>query len=86
MNRQIPDVLGACLGIRFVERGEEDNHILLKFLVEDDENWHEKELKISSYWLDDLIDVCERAKKRLKQEAIEDPNGWGYSFEPYEDD
>ena len=86
MSQQIPDVLGECVGIRFVERGENDNHILIRLITEDDENWTAGNIRLSSYWLDDLIGVCQRAKTKLKEEAIEDRNGWGYSFADYEDD
>ncbi len=79
----INDILGGCIGIRFKDRG--DNHILLQLMIEDNETWHETDFCISSYWLDELVRVCQRATTRLKNQAIKDPdvpNGYKFNLTP----
>lgn len=83
------DELGDCCGVRFIRRGEKDNHILIQLLTEDDENWIVSDYDISSYWIDDLIDVLTCSKKRLEIEAnpdIENTRQYGWKFRVRSDD
>lgn len=72
---------GACVGVDLVPRGSADRHILVKILIEDDENWIEK-LSISSYWLDEMIDQLITARDYChKQERDTVNGGWnGWRF------
>jgi hypothetical protein len=72
------DVLGECIGLRFKDRG--DGGILIQLLIEDDENWYEKDFIIHSYWIKDLKEVIELAEVKLEQQANKDSDGWGYTF------
>lgn len=58
-----PDILGACLGIRFEDRG--DGGVLVRLMVEDDGHWHEKDVCVSEYWLADLEKVVKKARTAL---------------------
>lgn len=61
-----PDVKSEITGITFEDRDSKGDKILVRFWVEDDENWHKTNLVMSNYWLDDLIKTCKKAKKYLK--------------------
>lgn len=74
----IADCKGECVGIRFVPRGKDDNHIIIKLLVEDDGNWYESGSSMNSYWLKDLIKVCKQAKVVLDSKAKRED--FGYKF------
>lgn len=76
-------VVGKCLGVSFEPRGPNDNHICIRLLVEDDENWIPTSLNVSSYWLDDLIETLQRAKIMLEAEGVPcvvDGRQWGWDF------
>lgn len=77
MKKAISDVLGECVGVRFSER-DDDNHIVLKFMIEDSWEWDEEKFSVSSYWIDDLIDVCNRTKAKLDCQAKK--KLYGYEF------
>jgi hypothetical protein len=68
-----------AFGVRFTARGENDPHLLVTVLLEDDEHWHEK-MTFSSFWLNDLISVLEAARARLERAADKNPQGWGYQL------
>ena len=76
--KDINDVLKRCIGIRFKRRNSDNPHICICLMIEDDGNWNEKDYFISSYWLDELIDVATEAKKRLEQEAEPDEEGFRF--------
>jgi hypothetical protein len=59
---------GDCMGVRVKERGENDSHLQVTLLVEDDENWFEKQT-FDSYWIDELIEQLECAKHYLETQT-----------------
>ena len=81
-------ILGKCLGVEFVARGEhsvseyvgkeKDKHIVIQLLVEDDGIWHKVGNGFSSFWLDDLIEVLNKARKIL--DTMPEDNGVGHKF------
>lgn len=60
---QEPEVHGQCFGLDIEHRN--DAGALLRIVIEDDENWHRKDVYFDEFWLDDLIYVCNKAKKVL---------------------
>lgn len=59
------DILGKCFGVRIEHRTDAPND-LVTLLVEDDGNWHVKEMAFDAGWLDDLISVLQAAKQTAK--------------------
>lgn len=72
------DIKRTVFGIRFDKRGENDRHVVLRLLGEDDGNWFDRDVYFSSFWLDELIRVLEQAKRDM-QEGCESEQ-WGYKF------
>jgi len=72
---------GECKGVRLEKRGENDNHIIVKILTEDDESWFESD-KFSSYWIDEMIEKLQEAKKYIESQEpdIYDNRQYGYRF------
>lgn len=56
---------GNCKGVRLKKRGADDNHISVQLLTEDDEMWYEGD-SFSSYWIDELIEQLQNAKKFIE--------------------
>lgn len=73
------EIKGQQFGVRFVPRGDKDDHICIQLLSEDDEQWFETGSYFSSHWLDDLIAVLKKAKEEMKSNAKKDGN-YGYKF------
>lgn len=65
------EILGDCFGVRLEQRGRNDKHVLVRLLSEDDEHWIESDYTISSYWLDDMLDVLSRVKHALEGSQFE---------------
>jgi hypothetical protein len=79
------ELKGIQFGVRFVERGPKDKHVCIQLLSEDDETWFEVGNSFSSFWLDDLIQVLERAKALMasnpnQNHVFETDSGCGYRF------
>jgi hypothetical protein len=67
---RIKEFKGECVGIRLTQRAENDLHICFTTLVEDDENWYEKDGgSFSSHWLNENISVLQEAKDWLEKNA-----------------
>lgn len=65
--------LGSCIGVVLIPRGIKDDHILMKFLVEDDEYWYlSSNQGISSSWLKEYLAALKAAKKWLKENCDPD--------------
>jgi hypothetical protein len=75
-------VMGAIHGVLFRKRGENDNHVALWHMIEDDGTWHVGEFSgsTSSAWIDDLVKVYQKAQKWLVDNCDRDPSGHGYIF------
>lgn len=71
-------ILLTQFGVRFQTRGENDSHILIQIMSEDDENWYEHGNSFSSFWLDELISVLTIAKENLEHRA--EKTEFGYDF------
>lgn len=77
------DFKGNCKGIRLTRRGENDPHIMVSILTEDDENWFvDKNNKFSSYWIDDLIKQLNTAKSFIESQEpdIYEKTQYGFKF------
>lgn len=71
--------LGECIGVALTPRGENDNHICIHILGEDDGQWSSGN-DFSSYWMDELKQAVDRAIKWMEENADKDPDGYGYKF------
>jgi hypothetical protein len=75
---------GNCMGVKLRERGPNDPHITVILEVEDDENWYEQ-CDFSSYWLDELIEKLQQAKKFCESQEPDNYEnhqyGWKFSNE-----
>lgn len=74
---------GKCVGVKLEPRERNDNHIVLRLLIEDDETWNETNFSVSSYWIDDTIEVLERVRKHLVEKQLPDKHegrqcGWRF--------
>ena len=70
---------GGCIGVALSERGKDDPHVMINVLVGDDTNWFTKAC-VSSFWLDEMIEMLETAREHLKKHQEPDPDGYGYQF------
>lgn len=73
---------GKCMGVTLEPRGPGDNHIMVTLEIEDDENWFEK-MSVSSYWIDELIEQLQAAKKYCETQKPDKDNkgkqyGWNF--------
>jgi hypothetical protein len=69
---------GECKGVLLKPRGKDDPHVLVSILTEDDEHWSEHDC-FSSYWLDELIDQLQQARRALET-FPKDRDGCGWEF------
>ncbi len=72
-------ILGTCVGVELVRRGNKDEHVCIQFLTEDDDTWHKSDFSISSFWIDDLLTVINSTKNMLDS-LPDDPSGYGKVF------
>jgi hypothetical protein len=68
-------ILGECFGIQLIKRGIGDSHVCINIMVEDDEIWH-NEMTLSSYWLDEMIEVLQQTKDYCEKNCIKDEHGY----------
>lgn len=75
-------ILGEQFGIELYPRdiNDNDNHVCIKILSEDDEYWHETDATCSSAWIDDLINQLKAAKSYMEANCDKDKDGCGYQF------
>lgn len=78
---ETPELTYDVGGIDFVERGQNDKHVCITLFDEDDGYFWEIS-NFSSFWLDDMIDLLQRAKSELETntERFEKDGEWGYKF------
>lgn len=67
---------GKQFGIRLIPRSENDNHICVQIISEDDGEWFEK-MSFSSAWLEDLLEHLHIAEVLLLDQL---PDKYGYKF------
>ena len=75
--------LGSCCGVALVKRGKNDNHICFIHLTEDDDNWFPRGNPMSSFWLEDEMNVLNAVKEWLSKNADPDlynGNQFGWKF------
>lgn len=65
-----PNISGECVGVGFEDRSVKDRHVTVVVYCEDDGNWC-RQLSISSHWLDEMIDVLQQARRKLKGRGYE---------------
>ena len=68
-----------CLGAIIMKRGENDNHLCVRMIVEDDGVWFANGNGFSSVWLPEAIEAMNDAQKWLEENAVDD-NGYGYKL------
>ena len=76
-------IFGSQFGIAFLQRGENDPHICLSILSEDDGNWFISKEDWSSFWLLDLQSVVLRTYEYLTKHCNIDRDGFGFEFKKY---
>ena len=79
-NRAEELFFGDCFGIALIPREENDRHICLQILLEDDEYWFAQENTFSSFWLSELQEVLKAVQEWLKKNADPDPSNFGWKF------
>jgi hypothetical protein len=70
--------VGSCLGIGLSMRGDDDNHVCIDILVEDDDNWFIGASGFSSAWLPELTCLFREAEVWIHDNCIKTDEG--YSF------
>jgi hypothetical protein len=74
-------IFGKCHGILLMRRGENDPHVCIHPIVEDDETWHTPPSGgFSSFWLSDYIEVIKQAREWIQMNCEIDPSGFGWLF------
>ena len=76
-NYDKPEVSGAIFGVDIERRCTYVGHNgveykmapLLTLVIEDDEYWHRQNLRLDASWIDDVIDVLQRAKALIEKES-----------------
>jgi hypothetical protein len=76
------ELRGVQSGVRLEARasGVLDKHIIVQLLGEDDGNWFKVGNGISSFWLDDLIEVLQKAKSIVEAQEPDMFNGFQYGY------
>ena len=59
------EIRGEQFGVRFVKHPKMDKAII-QIITEDDENWFEHGNPFSQHWIDELIEVLQKAKDQSK--------------------
>lgn len=59
-------IFGYCVGVALTERGENDPHVVITYLVGNDGFWAVLSGPISAYWLNDMIALNQYLKDYLK--------------------
>ena len=75
----VTEFKGAQFGVKLTPRGDNDPHVCIQLLGEDDEHWFEIGDPFSSFWIDDLIQQLQNAKKALET-MPKDRHGYGREF------
>ena len=78
-------IFGECHGVRLRKRSPENNdyHILVDIICEDDGHWFETNTLGSSHWIPDFEKVLKTLNKYFKVRC--EPDGkYGYSFRDFE--
>lgn len=76
-------IMGGQFAIGLYKRGDDDKHVCVDIVHEDDGNWFLSENGFSSYWLPELQKLLEEAADWMKKNCLEDKVGrniWGYKF------
>ena len=75
-------IFGFCVGAVLTERGENDPHVIITYLVDDDGFWSGLSGQVSAYWLDDMIDLNKYVKDYLRDSGKfkELKGGYGYEW------
>lgn len=63
------EIKNEQFGVRIEPHFEDHPGHLITLLSEDDDNWFEVGNPFSCWWLDDLIDVLEKAKKMCSEKC-----------------
>lgn len=73
---------GHQFGIGLLPRGENDKHVCVQVLAEDDEYWFPSQGQFSCHWLSDLQAVLSEAQGWMEANCIPDKDGYGWQFKP----
>jgi hypothetical protein len=80
--------LGACFGVGLCRRGPNDNHIVVKFLCEDDGNWGISTSGFSSSWLPEIAQLVGEAHEWVAKNCLPDMSDgiqFGWKFREHHD-
>ena len=77
MNKKV-EFKGCYKGVRLIQKGINDNHILVEILTEDDDYWFASNNPFDSYWISDLIKQLQIARKYLKTQQSNEGFGWKF--------
>lgn len=73
--------LGKCMGVGLRRRGENDPHVMVTLLTEDDESWFVSSGNNSSYWLPELLEVLAEARDWMDKHCEKGKWGWAFKKE-----
>ena len=74
-------IYGGCFGIAIIRRSKDDNHLCMRWLVEDDETWHlmGDHSVADTFWIPDMVRVLSETQEWLDKNAV--CGEWGYCLE-----
>ena len=71
--------LGHCHGVVLSRRGEDDPHVVVQLIIEDDGNWFISLSNFSAFWLPELQDLLSEAEVWMMMHCEKISDG-GYEF------
>jgi len=76
-------ITGSQFGVIFEKRGEDDPHVCITLISEDDGTWHVGGAGegFSSTWITDLAGVVKEAREWLDENCISSPDDFGWTFQ-----
>ena len=80
-------IFGSCVGAVLTERRENDPHVAITYLVEDDGFWSVLSSQISAYWIDDMLDLIKFVQNYMRSSGKfkELKNGYGLEWFEWKD-
>ena len=70
--------LGKCHGVILTHRGEDDPHVCVQIITEDDETWFISDSDFSSHWLPELMSILQEAQDWMEKHCEKDDCGWKF--------
>ncbi len=71
--------LGKCHGVILTKRGgDDDPHVCVQIITEDDETWFISDSDFSSFWLPEFMSILQEAQDWMDKHC--DKDEWGWKF------